>query len=205
MTRTRIALVLIVLATLSASVAWFVFHKVPAPQSQNEAFKRAYELQKWGRYDAAVNVLQTWMRDDRRDVSNDDFLFQEIAMIYITKIYKRPIAINDSVNQADRNLDEALSVHDRQPPKGMDIMLFEIGGAYEILGDISSKENCRFYDKAKDAFARQLPLIKGDSYTAFGHTIRLDPVRADVKKHLDATAEKYSKAGCQAREENHFQ
>ena len=45
---------------------------------------------------------------------------------------------------------------------------------------------------------QQLPLIKGDSYTAYGHTTPLDPVRGEVNKHLDAVNEKSSKAGCHA-------
>jgi hypothetical protein len=42
----------------------------------------------------------------------------------------------------------------------------------------------------------QLPLIKGDSYTAYGHTTPLEPVRAEVGRHLAAVEQKSAKASC---------
>jgi len=159
-----------------------------------------YELQKAGRYDQAVKVLQTWMNDSRRDISKDDFLYQEIALTYIAKAYKKPATKDESVQRAELNLEKALISYAEHEPKDIDIELFEIGGSYALLGDLSDKEKCRFYDKAKESFVRQLPLIKGDSYTAYGHTFNLERIRVDIKKHLDSVNEKYSKAGCPAEE-----
>jgi hypothetical protein len=100
------------------------------------------------------------------------------------------------VRQADLNLEKEFTFHESEAPREIDITLFEIGRSYEVLGDMTGVERCPFYFKAKEMLARQLPLIKGDSYTAYGHTIRLDPLRADIKKHLDAVSEKYRKATC---------
>jgi tetratricopeptide (TPR) repeat protein len=201
MSRTWKIILFALLIACLISAAWLVFSKKPNPQNESEVSKRVYELQKAGRYDQALMVLQTWMNDSRRDISKDDYLYQEIAMVYIAKTYKKAATRDESVHQAKMNLEKALASYDKHEPKDIDIELFEIGGAYAVLGDISEKEKCLFYSKAKESFARQLPLIKGDSYTAYGHTFNLERVRADIKKHLDGVNEKYSKAGCQATEE----
>ncbi len=195
----KITLVVLLIACL-ISAAWLAFYKKPNPQNQSEVSKRVFELQKAGRYDQAVMVLQTWMNDSRRDISKDDYLYQEIALTYIMKAYKKPATKDESVHQAELNLEKALVAYAEHEPKDIDIELFEIGGAYAVLGDLADNERCQFCDKAKESFARQLPLIQGDSYTAYGHTFNLERVRADIKRHLESVNEKYSKAGCQTEE-----
>jgi hypothetical protein len=54
--------------------------------------KRAFGLQTWGRYDAAAEVIQDWMNQGKGDVSHNDFLHFEIAMIYLKKASKRHFA-----------------------------------------------------------------------------------------------------------------
>ena len=71
-------------------------------------------------------------------------------------------------------------------------------GAYEILGDLSQKDKCQFYGKARSALDQQLPVIKGDSYTAYGKTVALEPLRAEIRKHLASVKEKSAQAGCSA-------
>jgi tetratricopeptide (TPR) repeat protein len=181
--------------------AWLAFRKESIPQNEDEVFKRAYELQKAGRYDKAVHVLQTWTNDSRRDVSKDDFLYFEIAMVYMAKAHKKSSTKGESAHQAELNLEKALDIINKNKSGDLDVMLFEVGGAYELLGDMSNKDKCRLYEIARQAFERQLPLIKGDSYTAHGHTTQLEPVRGDVRKHLDAVKGESSRAGCQAHSE----
>ena len=118
-------------------------------------------------------------------------------MVYITKAYKRPKTKDESIRQSEFNLKEAQRLFDHQKTQDNDPSLFEIGGAYEILGDVSDKDKCRLYEIGRQALERQLPLIKGDSYTAYGATVPLEPVRAEVRKHLDAVDKKYLAAGCQ--------
>ncbi len=103
--------------------------------------------------------------------------------------------------QAELSLEKALGFYDKKKEEDIDVGLFGIGGAYEILGDLSDKDRCRFYLMAKRAFEHQLPLIKGDSYTAYGKTVALEPLRTEVRKHLEAVNEKSAKAGCQAHSE----
>lgn len=168
------------------------------PQNQQEVLTRMIELEGEGRYDRAVKVVEFWLRDSRRDISRDGLLYDQMAMVYIAKAYKRPSSREESIHQAELNLEQSLSLSDQQNQNDLRVDLFEIGGKYELLGDISRRDKCRLYEKAQGLLLRQLPLIRGDSYTAYGKTLRLEPFRAEVRKHLDAVNEKFSKAGCRA-------
>jgi hypothetical protein len=190
-------LLLALVAACLVLAAWFIFRKAHSPKSASEALTWAIELQEAGRYDKAVQLLQTWMKGPSRDTSRDGFLYQQIAMIYIVKAYKKPKTRDDSIRQSERNLVEAQRLFDQHQILDIDTDLFGIGGAYEILGDLSDKDKCRLYEIGRQALERQLPLIKGDSYTAYGKTVPLEPLRADVRKHLDAVNKKSSTAGCQ--------
>jgi tetratricopeptide (TPR) repeat protein len=142
---------------------WFVIARRDVPKMGVEGLNRATELQQAGRYDNAVQVLQTWMKGASRNTSHDGFLYQQIAMIYMAKAYKRPATKNESIRQAQLNLEKSLNFVNQRPPEDNSLDLDRIGGAYEILGDLSETNKCEFYEKAKEAFARELPLIKGDS------------------------------------------
>jgi hypothetical protein len=117
-------------------------------------------------------------------------------MVYINKAYRKESTRNDSIRHAASHLEKALAAYEARRPQEIDVMLFEIGGAYEILGDLTTKDKCEFFRKAKKLLDEQLPLIKGDSYTSYGHTTPLEPVRADVRKHLAAVEKKSAQFGC---------
>jgi len=155
------------------------------------------ELQKEGRYDKAVQVVQNWI-----DVSHDGLMYEQIAFVYIAKAYKKPANRDESIRRAEESLQKALSSFDRKSQNELSPEPLEIGGAYEILADISDKNKCRWYEKARELFVRQLPMIQGDSYTAYGLTTRPEPVRSDVRRHFDAVNGKSSKDGCQANSEH---
>jgi tetratricopeptide (TPR) repeat protein len=186
-------LLLIVVAALLVFAGWLAYHETRIPQNQGEVLNRMIVLQKEGRYDKAVRVVQTWMTDSRRDISKDDLLYFQIAMLYIAKAYKKSSTKEESVHQAELNLQKAMGLNKQED---LDIMLFEIGGAYELLGDASDKDKCRLYEIARQTLERQLPLIKGDSYTTYGHTTPLEPVRRDIRKHLEAVKGKSLQIGC---------
>jgi tetratricopeptide (TPR) repeat protein len=198
MTRLWKFLLSIVVGACLVLAVWIAIHEGRTPQNETEVLNRMIELEKEGRYDKAVQVVQNWMSNSRHNISNDGTLYDQIAFAYIAKAYKKPATRDESVHQAEMNLEKALGFFDKKKRGDIDIDLFEIGGAYEILGDVSDKDKCRFYEIARHAFERQLPLIKGDSYTAYGKTIPLEPVRADIRKHLEGVIKKFSGAGCQA-------
>jgi tetratricopeptide (TPR) repeat protein len=183
-----------------AVTGWFVIARGNVPKTGSEALNRAIELQKAGRYDSAVRVLQTWMKGTSRNTSHDGFLYLQIAMIYIAKAYKNPTTKAASIHEAQLNLEESLDFANKRDPEDNSFDLDGIGSAYEILGDLSEPNKCEFYETAKQIFVRELPLIKGDSYTAYGKTVPLEPVRIEIKKHLDQVNEKYPRAGCKAFE-----
>ena len=198
MTRLRKILSLVFLVAFVGLVIWLAYHETRIPQNQGEVLNRMIELQREGRYDKAVQVVQNWMKDSRRDISHDEFLYQQIAIVYLMKAYNRPSSRDESTRRAEENLQKTISLFNGQSLNGLSLEPFEIGRAYEFLGDISEKDKCRLYEKAHELFVRQLPLITGESYTAYGHTTLLEPVRNDVRNHLDAVTGKSSRAGCQS-------
>ena len=117
-------------------------------------------------------------------------------MVYINKTYHKESTRDESLDNAASHLEKALGIYAAKKPQEVDVLLFEIGAAYEILGDLTTKDKCRFFGKARMLFEEQLPLIKGDSYTAYGHTTPLEPVRTDVRKHLAAVEKKSAQADC---------
>lgn len=169
------------------------------PHSRGEAVTRMVQLQESGRYDAAVRVVEEWMNQHQNDASQNDFLHLQIAMVYINKAYRKQQTRDESVQNAASHVEQALNLYTAKKSEDMDSFLSGIGGAYEILGDLSQKDKCQFYANAQNAFEEQLPLIKGDSYTASGKTVALEPLRADVRKHLASLEEKSAQARCAGR------
>src|SRR5258708_18336956 len=191
-------LILVVVVACLVVVVWIVIHEGGVPHNQEEVLTRMIELQKHGRYDKAGQGVQTWMNDSRRDISHDGLLYQQIAMVYIAKAYKKPKTKDESIRQSEFNLKEAQRLFEHQKTQDNDPSLFEIGGDYQLLADISDKDKCRLYEIARRTLEHQLPLIKGDSYTASGRTIPLEPIRTEIRKHLDTVNKKSSSSGCQA-------
>jgi tetratricopeptide (TPR) repeat protein len=166
MTRPWKSLLPLALTACLVLAAWIIIRERDTPKSGSEALNRAVELQKAGRYDKAIEILETWMKGNNRNTSHDGFLYQQIAMIYIARAYAKPRTRGESVRRAEENLQKELTLFDGQSQTDLSLDPFEIGGGYEILGDLSDKDKCRFYEKARGLFERQLPLIKGDSYTS---------------------------------------
>jgi hypothetical protein len=169
------------------------------PRDRGEAVTRMVQLQESGHYDDAVRVVEDWMNQHQNDASQNDFLHLQIAMVYISKAYNKQSTRDQSLDYAVSHLEQALNVYAAKKPEDVDTVLSGIGGAYEILGDLSQKDKCKFYGKARSAFDEQLPLIKGDSYTAYGKTVALEPLRAEIRKHLTSVEDKSAQARCAAR------
>ena len=169
------------------------------PRSRAEAVTRMVQLQESGRYDDAIRVVEEWMNQHPNDTSQNDFLHLQIAIVYISKAYHQQQIRNQSVQDAASHVEQALNLYAAKKREDMDSFLSGIGCAYEILGDLSEKDKCQFYANARKAFEGQRPLIKGDSYTEDGRTVALEPLRADVRKHLTSLEEKSARASCAAR------
>ena len=149
-----------------------------------------------GRYDDAVRVVQDWMSLHQDNPSQVEFLHIEIAVVYTSKAYHRRSKRDESIKNAASHLEQALKIHASEQPETADTNLLGIGGGYEVLGELSENDKCQYFSKARKAFQDQWPLIQGDSYTAYGHTTPLEPLRVDVRKHLASVEEKSTQAGC---------
>jgi hypothetical protein len=178
------------------TICSFFFACQKPPRSRGEAVSRMVQLQESGHYDEAVRVVQDWMSRDKKDPSHDDFLHLQIAIVYTVKAYHKQSTRDESLRKAASHLEQALTLYDSKQPGDVDDMLLGIGVGYEVIGDLSEKQKCEFYGKARAAYERQLPLIKGDSYTAYGTTVPLEPLRTEVRKHLTSVEEKFTHAGC---------
>ncbi len=196
MTRPRKILSYAILAVLLIPVAWLAYQETRIPQNEAEVNKRIFELQKEHRYDKAVQVCRRWMLDPRYDSSQDVSFFQQIAMIYFMKAYERPASRRESIQASADNLEKALGAFDKKKPESIQLDLYEIGRVYEELGKLTTQSKCQYYERARTSYIRQLTMIEGESYTAYGHTTRLAPVRAEITRHLDAVKLELSRAGC---------
>ena len=78
----------------------------------------------------------------------------------------------------------------------MDIELYSAGRGFEMAGDLSTTNGCLYYARAVKAFEEEVSFIQGDSYTAYGKTIPLEPVRQENQKALERVKAKFTKAGC---------
>lgn len=132
------------------------------------------QLQEFGNYEGAVGVVQTWMDQHPNDISQNDFLHLQIAFVYITEAYRRPAKRDESIRNATLQLEQALNIYAAKHPEDNDDTLYGIGDAYEVLGDISQKDKCEFFGKARTAFQGQLPLIKGDRIRPMGRPYLLN-------------------------------
>lgn len=65
-----------------------------------------------------------------------------------------------------------------------------------MAGDLSTNENCLYYRRGVDAFVEEFQFIQGDSYTAYGKTIPLGPVRQENERALERTKAKFNEARC---------
>jgi hypothetical protein len=117
---------LTIVATSLLFVGWILFYPKPAPRTQWEALDRMTVLREDGRYDEAVRTLQTWMQNDRRDASRDGLLYQQIAMVYFIKAYKRPEAREDSVHQAALTLTRLSVFIIRNNPKAWELIFSKL-------------------------------------------------------------------------------
>lgn len=192
--------------TVAATLPWLALITIcsalwgcqkPA-RSRGEAVTRMAQLQEKGRYDDAVRVVQDWMSLHQDNPSQVEFLHIEIAMVYTTKAY-HGLKRDESIQNAASQLEEAAKVRAPEQPEIADTDLLGAGAVYEVLGDLSEKNKCEYFAKSKRIFQDQWPLIQGDSYTAYGDTVPLEPVRADVRKHLASVEEKSAQAGCKVR------
>jgi hypothetical protein len=164
-----------------------------APEKGSDTISLMARLDQQGRYDDAIRVAQDWMKKHPEDSAHNWAFYDQIAITYLMKASKDPGRKEEWVQQAVAYYDKALSTHQKTD---VDITLYETGRGFETAGDLSMTNRCSYYGRAVKAFEEEIPFIQGDSYTAYGKTIPLEPVRQQDEKALETVKAKLAKAGC---------
>jgi hypothetical protein len=165
--------------------------RVSAPEKGSEAITLMTRYNEQGRHDDAIRVAQDWLNKHPGD-SGVTF-YEQIAITYLMKASKDSAHRDECIQQAVAYYDKDLSAHQKN---SVDLELYTVGRGFELAGDLSTNNRCLYYRRAAKAFEEEMPFIQGDSYTAFGKTTALAPVRQDNEKALERVKAKLAKASC---------
>ena len=164
-----------------------------APEKGSEAITLMARYNEQGRHDDAIRVAQDWLKKHPEDTRHAGTFYEQIAVIYLMKASKDNAHKDEWVQQAVTYYDKDLSVHQKND---VDIELYSVGRGFEAAGDLSTRDGCLYYERAAKAFEQEMPFIQGDSFTAYGKTIPLAPVRKENEQALERVKAKLAKAGC---------
>lgn len=164
--------------------------KAKTPEKLSDAMTLIVNYNQQGRYDDAIKVAQDWM-----ERHPEDSLYDQVAICYLAKASRDRSHKDQWIQQAVANYEKDLSAHKKG---AVDVELYEVGRGFEFAGDLSTRDSCLYYGRAVKAFEEEVQFIQGDSYTAYGHTTPLAPVRRDNEKALERVKSKFDKAGCKA-------
>jgi hypothetical protein len=162
--------------------------KAKTPETSNDARTLMGNYGQRGGYDDAIRVAQNWM-----ERHPEDSLYDQVAIIYLVKASKDGAHKDEWIEQAVANYEKDLKAHKMG---AVDIELYEVGLGFERAGDLSTHDSCLYYGRAVKAFEDEVQFIQGDSYTAYGSTVPLAPVRQGNDKALERVKSKFDKAGC---------
>ena len=164
-----------------------------APEKGSEAITLMTKYNQQGRHDDAIRVAQDWLKKHPEDPLHGATFYEQIAITYLMKASKDIAHKDEWIQQAVTYYDKDLSVHQK---KDVDIELYSVGRGFEAAGDLSTRDGCLYYGRAVKAFEQEVPFIQGDSFTAYGKTIPLAPVRKENEQALVRVKAKFAKANC---------
>ena len=165
--------------------------RVSTPEKGSDAITLMARFNQQGQHDDAIRVAQDWLKKHPGD-SGATF-YEQIAVTYLIKASKDVAHKDEWIRQAVAYYDKDLSVHQKSD---IDLELYTVGRGFEQAGDLSTHDRCLYYGRAVKAFEEERPYIQGDSYTAYGKTTQLAPVRKENEKALQRAQAKLDKAGC---------
>jgi hypothetical protein len=163
------------------------------PKTGSEAISLMTRYNQQGRHDDAIRLAQEWLKTHPEDPMHGATFYEQIAITYLMKASKDYAHKDEWIGQAVANLDKELSVHQKTD---IDIELYTVGRSLEWAGDLSTTNGCLYYCRAEKYFEEEVPFIQGDSFTAYGKTIRLAAIRQENEKALESVKVKLAKAGC---------
>ena len=146
-----------------------------------------------GRHDDAIKVAQDWLKKHPEDPLHGATFYEQIAITYLMKASKDSAHKDEWIQEAINYYDKDLSVHQK---KDIDLELYTVGRGFELAGDLSTNDSCLYYRRAVKTFEEERPFIQGNSYTAYGKTTQLAPVRQENEKALERVKAKFASAGC---------
>jgi len=167
--------------------------RVSAPEKGSKAITLMTRYNQQGRHDDAIRVAQDWLKKHPDDPLHSATFYDQIAVTYLMKASKDSAHKDEWIQQAVAYYDKDLSAHQKND---VDIELYNVGRGFELAGDLSSNNRCLYYGRAVKAFEEERPFIQGDSYTAYGKTIPLAPVRQENESALERAKTKFEKASC---------
>jgi hypothetical protein len=165
--------------------------RASAPKNAGETITLMTKYSDAGRYDDAIKLAQNWLKGHPDD--NGATFYEQIAITYLMKASKDPAHRDEWIQQSIVYYDRDLSVHQNQK---VDIELYTVGRGFEAAGDLSTANRCQFYARAVQLFEEEIPFVQGDSFTAYGTTIPLAPVRQENEKALQRVRAKVSGNSC---------
>lgn len=167
--------------------------RVSTPEKGSDAITLMARYNQEGRHDDAIRVAQDWLKKHPEDPSHGATFYEQIAITYLMKASKDAARKDEWIRQAVAYYDKDISVHQKSD---IDIELYSVGRGFELAGDMSTNDSCLYYGRAVKSFEGEVPFIQGDSYTAYGKTIPLAPVRQENDKALERVKAKFNKASC---------
>ncbi len=138
-------------------------------------------------------MAQDWLKKHPEDSLHGAMFYEQIAIAYLMKASKDAAHTDELAQQAVTYFDKYLAARQKND---IDIELYSAGRGFESAGDLSTKNRCLYYERAIRAFNEEAASIQGESYTAYGTTIPLAPVREENRQSLEGVQAKYAKAGC---------
>jgi hypothetical protein len=180
-------------AIISLCATLLVGCHAKTPEKGSDTLSLMVSLDQQGRYDDAIRVAQDWMKQHPEGTLHDWTFYDQIAITYLMKASKDTAHKEEWIQQAVAYYDKDLSVHQKD---SVDVELYGVRRGFEMAGDLSTINRCLYYGRAIKAFEEEIPYIQVDSYTAFGKTIPLEPVRKENERALQRLKAKFIKAGC---------
>jgi hypothetical protein len=169
------------LALLSLFVIILLGCRPSTPEKGSDAISLMTRLGQQGQYDDAIRVALDWMKKHPEETSHNWAFYDQIAVVYLMKASKDTAHKEEWIQQAVSYYDKALSVHQTND---VDVELYEVGRGVETAGDLSSTNSCFYFGRAVKVFEQEVSFIQGDSYTAYGKTIRWNPSGKKMKSLL---------------------
>jgi tetratricopeptide (TPR) repeat protein len=202
------ALIMLVAAFYTALYLWnsHIEHSVGhvsevAPVESYATQIRSYSRQ--GRYDDAIQVGLRAIHNEPADAA----VYQQLAMVYITRAQKDATERDRWVQEATSCIDRALTADGNDPVNAL-----ESAHALRAAAGLSSDKACTYYQRAlalssplSKPYSDTHIMIKGRTYpvdpvrrefTADGHTFQLEMLQKEAENVSASLRESIANAGC---------